>query len=143
MLAGEQRPRRAEEQCGERDGAGPDGGRQHDMDEHESPRELRTPLNLANRHLHEEQRKNAEPELEEGRRAVTVGGEVADREQEREPVGRQDAVVFVVGASSSPYQMVQRAIAAVGPERVIGVVLNRASEDALPKGSYYYNYGEP
>jgi len=54
-----------------------------------------------------------------------------------------DAVVFVVGASSSPYQMVQRAIAAVGPERVIGVVLNRASEDALPKGSYYYNYGEP
>lgn len=49
-------------------------------------------------------------------------------------------VIFVVAASSSPYPVVQRAIAAIGPERIIGVVLNRAAESMLPSGTHYSNY---
>lgn len=51
-----------------------------------------------------------------------------------------DAVVFVVAAATSPYPVVQRALAEVGTDRVIGVVLNRASESVLPSSSQYENY---
>ena len=51
-----------------------------------------------------------------------------------------DAVVFVVAASSSPYSVVQRALAEVGSDRVIGVVLNRAAAAALPNSSHYDQY---
>lgn len=58
-----------------------------------------------------------------------------------------DAVVFVVAASSSPYPVVQRALSAIGPERVIGIVLNRAAESMLPSSTHYSKYaagaGEP
>ena len=48
-----------------------------------------------------------------------------------------DAVVFVVAAGATPFPFVQRAIAAIGAERVIGIVLNRASADAMPSSTYY------
>lgn len=51
-----------------------------------------------------------------------------------------EAVVFVVAAASTPYQLVQRAVAAVGPDRVLGVVLNKASDAMLPSNAYYPAY---
>jgi capsular exopolysaccharide synthesis family protein len=47
-----------------------------------------------------------------------------------------DAVVLVVAAGSTPYRLVERAVEAVGRERVLGVVLNRAPEDVLPARYY-------
>jgi receptor protein-tyrosine kinase len=55
-----------------------------------------------------------------------------------------DGSVLVVKADSTPYPMVTRAIASLGPDRVLGVVLNRAtvSPHASRYGySYDYNYG--
>ena len=54
-----------------------------------------------------------------------------------------DAVVFVIAASISRYPIVQRALAAVGPERVIGVVLNRADDSELPASTHYSHYSAP
>jgi receptor protein-tyrosine kinase len=57
-----------------------------------------------------------------------------------------DGSVLVVKADSTPYPMVTRAIASLGPDRVLGVVLNRAtvSPHASRYGySYDYNYGYP
>jgi capsular exopolysaccharide synthesis family protein len=51
-----------------------------------------------------------------------------------------DTALLVVSAQSTPYPMVQRAAAAIGTTRILGVVLNRAAKTALP-GSYgYYGY---
>ncbi|HXH06103.1 MAG TPA: CpsD/CapB family tyrosine-protein kinase [Vicinamibacterales bacterium] len=47
-----------------------------------------------------------------------------------------DGVLFVIAAGATPYRLVQRAIAAVEPERVIGVVLNRADQEVLPTRYY-------
>ena len=51
-----------------------------------------------------------------------------------------DVALLVVGAGSTPCAAVQRAVEAIGRERVLGVVLNRADE-ALAGGSYYYYHG--
>lgn len=51
-----------------------------------------------------------------------------------------DAVVFVVAAGATPYAMVQRAVAAIGPERIMGVVLNRAADSVMPHSTYYSHY---
>lgn len=51
-----------------------------------------------------------------------------------------DGVVFVIAASSSPYRVVQQAIAAVGMERILGVVLNKAAASNLPSSTYYRDY---
>jgi receptor protein-tyrosine kinase len=48
-----------------------------------------------------------------------------------------DGVVIVVKAGATPYTQVERAVAAVGRERVVGVVLNRVSAD---QGLGYYSY---
>lgn len=45
-----------------------------------------------------------------------------------------DGVLLLVRADSTPYDIVQRAVAVVGPDRVIGLVLNRAE---LPEGPHY------
>jgi len=45
----------------------------------------------------------------------------------------------VVSAQSTPYPLVQRAVQAVGPNRILGVVLNRAEKTGLPKN---YGYGQ-
>jgi capsular exopolysaccharide synthesis family protein len=48
-----------------------------------------------------------------------------------------DTALLVVAADSTPYPMVQRAAQAIGPQRILGVVLNRAEKAGMP--GYYYN----
>jgi capsular exopolysaccharide synthesis family protein len=52
-----------------------------------------------------------------------------------------DATVLVIAAGSTPYDAVERAVAAVGRERILGAVLNRADDASL--GAYGYGYGYP
>ncbi len=47
-----------------------------------------------------------------------------------------DGAVLVVRAEATPYDLVQRAVASLGHDRILGVVLNRASEVQ----NSYYNY---
>jgi protein-tyrosine kinase len=42
------------------------------------------------------------------------------------------AVLFVIAAGSTPYPLVDKAMAALGPESVIGTVLNRVANEAIP-----------
>jgi Mrp family chromosome partitioning ATPase len=49
-----------------------------------------------------------------------------------------DMIVFVVGAGATPYTQVQRAMAALDRNRVVGVVLNRVTEPA--DTAHYYGY---
>jgi Mrp family chromosome partitioning ATPase len=48
-----------------------------------------------------------------------------------------DGVLFVIAAGSTPYPVVQRAIDEVGPERIVGTVLNRVDARELPAYDYY------
>jgi capsular exopolysaccharide synthesis family protein len=47
------------------------------------------------------------------------------------------AVVFVIGAHSTPAAVVERAIAEIGTECIIGTVLNGVDERTIPEISYY------
>lgn len=49
-----------------------------------------------------------------------------------------DTTLLVVSAQSTPYPMVQRAAQAVGTNRILGVVLNRAEKTGLPANYGYY-----
>jgi len=49
-----------------------------------------------------------------------------------------DTAVLVVSAQATPYPMVQRAAQAIGPSRILGVVLNRAEKAGMPAGYGYY-----
>ena len=49
-----------------------------------------------------------------------------------------DTTLLVVSAESTPYPMVQRAAQAVGTNRILGVVLNRAENSGLPNNYGYY-----
>jgi hypothetical protein len=49
-----------------------------------------------------------------------------------------DTALLVVGARSTPYPMVQRAVEAIGPSKILGVVLNRAERSELSDGYGYY-----
>jgi Mrp family chromosome partitioning ATPase len=55
-----------------------------------------------------------------------------------------DGAIIVVKAGHTPFTLVERAVAAIGRERTLGVVLNHAE---LPiqgtgyYGDYYYYYG--
>ena len=51
-----------------------------------------------------------------------------------------DGVVMVVKAGATPYDQVNRAVEAIGRERVMGVVLNRATEMAHRSNHDYYQY---
>ena len=51
-----------------------------------------------------------------------------------------DRTLLVVSAQSTPYPMVQRAADAVGPKRILGVVLNRAESSGPSSGYGYYDY---
>jgi capsular exopolysaccharide synthesis family protein len=52
-----------------------------------------------------------------------------------------DGAILVVKAGATPYDLVQRAVSAIGKERVLGVVLNRA--EAPNAGGYkYHSYYE-
>jgi Mrp family chromosome partitioning ATPase len=50
------------------------------------------------------------------------------------------AVVFVIGANSSQYATVERAVADLGRDCIIGTVLNRVDESAIPDKAYYDEY---
>ena len=53
-----------------------------------------------------------------------------------------DGTVLVVKAGSTPFDLVNRAVSALGRERILGVVLNRAIESAHDSYGYYnYYYG--
>jgi protein-tyrosine kinase len=52
--------------------------------------------------------------------------------------GMIDTALLVVGARSTPYPMVQRAVEAIGPSKILGVVLNRAERSELSDGYGYY-----
>jgi capsular exopolysaccharide synthesis family protein len=56
--------------------------------------------------------------------------------------GLTRAVLFVIGAGSTPYQLIERAIANLGRDCIVGTVLNRAEDYALPSHSYYQHYYE-
>ena len=51
------------------------------------------------------------------------------------------AVVFVIGAGSTPAAAVERAIAELGgPDAVIGTVMNRVEHSRIPEADYYGQY---
>lgn len=51
-----------------------------------------------------------------------------------------DATVLVVKAGATPFSLVKRAVEAIGPGRVLGVVLNLASLHGREYGYGYYGY---
>ncbi|MEQ1757813.1 MAG: polysaccharide biosynthesis tyrosine autokinase [Vicinamibacterales bacterium] len=56
-----------------------------------------------------------------------------------------DGAVLVVRAGATPWDLAQRAVEAIGRERMLGVVLNRSSEQTQGSSYGYYDYysGEP
>jgi capsular exopolysaccharide synthesis family protein len=54
--------------------------------------------------------------------------------------GLVDGVVFVIGAGSTSVSVVDRALSAIGRDRVIGTVLNGLDPDATPELGYYSGY---
>lgn len=53
------------------------------------------------------------------------------------------AVLFVIAANSTPHGLVSRAVAELGPECIVGTVLNRVDEDNVPAAAYYHDYYSP
>jgi len=51
-----------------------------------------------------------------------------------------EAALFVIAAGVTPYAVVQRAIAELGPERVVGTVLNRVEDRMLKSHDSYSGY---
>jgi protein-tyrosine kinase len=54
-----------------------------------------------------------------------------------------DGVVLVVRAGSTPHALVARAVEAIGRDRTLGVVLNRAESSDDGFGGYSYQYAAP
>ena len=52
-------------------------------------------------------------------------------------------MIVVIGAGSTPYTLVQRVIDELGPEQIIGTVLNRVEEQQPPANSYLSDYYGP
>ena len=50
------------------------------------------------------------------------------------------AVVFVIAAGSTPRTAVERAISELGPDSIIGTVLNRVEDRRIPEANYYDEY---
>jgi capsular exopolysaccharide synthesis family protein len=55
-------------------------------------------------------------------------------------VAMVDTAIFVVRAGKSPYRLIQRALDAVGRNRILGVVLNAVAENVDVAGYNYYGY---
>lgn len=49
-------------------------------------------------------------------------------------------VIFVIAAGSTPYLLIERAVAEIGRDSIVGTVLNRIACDAIPATSYYQDY---
>jgi capsular exopolysaccharide synthesis family protein len=54
--------------------------------------------------------------------------------------GMTRAILFVISAGSTPYQLVQRATAELGHDCIVGTVLNRIEEQNIPATGYYHSY---
>jgi len=54
--------------------------------------------------------------------------------------GLADGVLLVIGAASTSYQHVRRAIAELGQDRIIGTVLNRVEPSSMHADGYYRDY---
>jgi len=50
------------------------------------------------------------------------------------------AVLFVIGAGTTPFPLIQRAIADLGSECIVGTVLNRVGLDSIPTNRFYDSY---
>jgi capsular exopolysaccharide synthesis family protein len=50
-----------------------------------------------------------------------------------------DTALLVVRANRTPYPLSAKAVEAIGPDRILGVVLNRAQDTDLADGGYYYS----
>jgi capsular exopolysaccharide synthesis family protein len=50
------------------------------------------------------------------------------------------ATLLVIGAGSSPHAMVERAIAEIGRDRIIGTVVNAIADHEIPATDYYHGY---
>ena len=53
------------------------------------------------------------------------------------------AVILVIGAGSTPYALVEKVVAELGREHIIGTVLNRVEEDATQWSAYHSNDDGP
>ena len=54
------------------------------------------------------------------------------------------AVVFVIGAGSTTHKVIERAIANLGRDYIVGTVLNRVDEQHIPVADAYADYyGHP
>ena len=51
------------------------------------------------------------------------------------------AVILVIGAGSTPAAAVERAVAELGPDSIIGTVLNRVEQRRIPQADYYSQPG--
>ena len=54
--------------------------------------------------------------------------------------GMIDAAIIVIGAASTPFPLVRRAVESIGANRVMGVVLNRIDRSQMVGGYGYYDY---
>jgi len=54
--------------------------------------------------------------------------------------GMVDGTLLVVRAGATPYPIVQRAMQAIGPERILGTILNGAEASAVTGHGYYEGY---
>jgi protein-tyrosine kinase len=52
------------------------------------------------------------------------------------------AVVFVIGAGKTPYKLIERAIAEIGRDSIVGTVLNRIDQDQLSTAKGYGGYDD-
>ncbi|HUK35521.1 MAG TPA: CpsD/CapB family tyrosine-protein kinase [Vicinamibacterales bacterium] len=52
-----------------------------------------------------------------------------------------DTALLVIGANSTPYPLIRRAIEAIGEQRILGVVLNRMATADIVASYNYYGYG--
>lgn len=53
-----------------------------------------------------------------------------------------DVALLVIAAGRTPYRLVERAVNALGRERILGAVLNRVEQSTVAGGYYnYYGYG--
>ena len=53
------------------------------------------------------------------------------------------AVILVINAGATPSAAVERAVADLGPDCILGTVLNRVEEHRIPESGYYARYGTP
>jgi capsular exopolysaccharide synthesis family protein len=53
------------------------------------------------------------------------------------------AAVFVIAAGSTPRAAVERAVSELGPDSIIGTVLNRVEDRRIPEANYYDDYYGP